>query len=146
MATAAARDVEARFATLVYGVISADGAFSYTNAGHNPPVVLTPKGALRLTSGGPILGAFQRAKFDEDRVALAAGDTVVLFTDGVTEARSAGDEEFGDERLLKALAAGASAAPAMLLTRTFAAVRDFCGGAEQSDDVTVAVARFLHDR
>jgi predicted ester cyclase len=139
----AARGIEPRFATLVYGVIAADGTFCYTNAGHNPPVVLTKNGPQRLTRGGPILGAFPRATFDEDRVALNAGDTVVLFTDGVTEARSAGDEEFGEERLVRALAADASAAPAALLTRAFAAVRDFSGGAEQSDDVTVAVARIL---
>ena len=142
----AARGIEPRFATLVYGVIGADGVFCYTNAGHNPPVVLTQKGVLRLTRGGPILGAFPGAAFEEDRVALGAGDTVVLFTDGVTEARSGDDEEFGEERLVRALAADASAAPAALLARTFAAVREFSGGAEQSDDVTVAVARFLTTR
>src|SRR5206468_4300269 len=53
----AAREIEARFATFVYGILSPDGRFAYTNAGHNAPAVLTRGGIRRLTKGGPILGA-----------------------------------------------------------------------------------------
>jgi len=138
-----ARRLEARFATFVYGVLSPDGRFAYTNAGHNAPVLLGRRGIRRLTSGGPILGAFPRCTFEEETIALSSGDTVVLFSDGVTEARSAADQEFGEERLLASLEAHAAATPMALLNRTFDAVRAFCGDAEQSDDVTVAVARYL---
>ena len=139
----AAREIEARFATFVYGILSPDGRFAYTNAGHNAPAVLTRGGIRRLTKGGPILGAFPDAPFEEETVPLTAGDSVVMFTDGVTEARNADDEEFGEPRLMAALESAATSAPAVLLNRTFAAVREFCGGAEQNDDVTVAVTRLL---
>ena len=139
----ASRHLEARFATFVYGVLSPDGRFVYTNAGHNAPVLLAPGGIRRLTKGGSILGAFPEATFEEETVTLSAGDSVVMFTDGVTEARNAADEEFGEPRLMAALESEAAAAPAVLLKRTFAAVREFCGDAEQGDDVTVAVIRFL---
>ena len=127
----------------MYGVLSPDGRFVYTNAGHNAPALLVPGGIRRLTKGGSILGAFPDATFEEETVTLSPGDSVVMFTDGVTEARNAGDEEFGEPRLMAALESEAVSAPAVLLKRTFAAVRDFCGAAEQGDDVTVVVIRLL---
>ena len=60
----AARRLESRFATLVYGVLSSDGRLTYSNAGHNPPILLAPRDTRRLSVGGPILGAFP-AFFDE---------------------------------------------------------------------------------
>src|SRR6266566_4283341 len=98
----AARHLEARFATFVYGVLSPDGRFVYTNAGHNAPALLAPGGIRRLTKGGSILGAFPNATFDEEPVTLSAGDSVVMFTDGVTEARNASDAAFGEPRLMAA--------------------------------------------
>ena len=139
----AARHLEARFVTFVYGILAPDGRFTYTNAGHNAPVLLSRSGVRRLTKGGSILGAFPRATFEEESVTLGGGDSVVMFTDGVTEARSRDDEEFGEERLMASLQTAASATPMALLNRTFAAVGEFCGDAEQHDDVTVAVARYL---
>ena len=137
----ARRSLGARFATLVYGVLSPDGRFVYTNAGHNAPAVLTRDGLVRLTAGGAMVGMFEDAAFDEGEVRLERGDTIVCFTDGVTEARNRADEEFGEARLLDCIA-DRGAAPRALLDRVFGAVREFCGGAEQADDVTVAVTRF----
>lgn len=138
-----ARQLEARFATLVYAVLSPDGSCAYTNAGHNAPALFARDGIRRLTKGGPILGVFPRAQFEEETVELSAGDTVVMFTDGVSEARNAEGEEFGEDRLIASLRSAASAAPSAVLNHIFAAVRDFSVDAEQADDVTVAVARVL---
>lgn len=137
----AERRLESRFATLVYGVLSPDGRLAYSNAGHNPPAVLTQHGVARLTAGGPILGAFGDASFEQETVSLADGDTLVMFTDGVTEARNAAGEEFGEERLIACVEEEAGAPPSMLLQRIFSAVREFGHGVEQSDDVTAAVTR-----
>jgi uncharacterized protein (TIGR02246 family) len=139
----AARAVESRFATVVYGVLEPDGAFVYSNAGHNAPALMTASGIVRLTAGGSILGIFPQAEFPEATVRLGAGDTLVMFTDGVTEARNAMDEEFGEERLLASASAHAALAPRPLLDRLFADVRRYSEGVDPTDDVTMIVARFV---
>jgi len=138
----AARRLESRFATLVYSVLSSDGRLVCSNAGHNPPALVTGDGIRRLETGGPILGAFGDAAFEEETLHLRDRDTLVMFTDGVTEARNASDEEFGENRLMTCLSASAVSTPVVLLNRIFAAVREFCQRADQSDDITVTVTRF----
>ncbi|HEY7288068.1 MAG TPA: SpoIIE family protein phosphatase [Vicinamibacterales bacterium] len=154
-----ARDFGARFSTLVYAVLSRDGRLVYSNAGHNPPVILDgvqplrrtskseggrfqPSDFRRLTTGGPILGTFSRASFDEDVIELARGDSIVMFTDGVIEARNADDDELGEGRLLNVLVAHEAASPATLLGGIFDAVRAFGGREDQRDDITVTVTRY----
>jgi predicted ester cyclase len=137
-----ARRLESRFATLVYGVLSSDGRLVYSNAGHNPPALVARDGIRRLTTGGPILGAFGDAVFEEETLSLDDRATLVMFTDGVTEARNPSDEEFGEHRLMTCLSAGASSPPGILLHRIFDAVREFGKQADQSDDITVTVTRF----
>lgn len=122
----AAHRLDSRFATLVYAVLSPEGRLVYSNAGHNPPVLVTRDGIRRLTTGGLILGAFPNAAFAEETLQLNERDTLVMFTDGVTEARNRADEEFGDERLVSCLSASAMSPPAFLLSRVFGAVREFC--------------------
>jgi sigma-B regulation protein RsbU (phosphoserine phosphatase) len=137
----AARQLDARFVTLVYAVLSPDGRLTYSNAGHNAPAVVTRGGIRRLSAGGPILGAFPYLTFDEERLQLAANDTIVMFTDGVTEARNPAGEEFGEERLLASLSRAPDSTPGRVLRLVFEAVKEFCGQAEQSDDITVTVTR-----
>jgi ketosteroid isomerase-like protein len=140
----AARGLGSRFVTLVYGILSADGQLVYSNAGHNPPVLLTRDGARRLTTGGTIVGVFAEATFEEETVRLSDRDTLVMFTDGVTEARSAHDEEFGEARLMECLNTNAASPPTVLRDRIFAAVHAFSHEIAQSDDVTVTVTRLAH--
>jgi serine phosphatase RsbU (regulator of sigma subunit) len=71
------------------------------------------------------------------------GETLVMFTDGVTEARSATDEEFGEEWLMACLIAAPESSPRVLPNRIFAAIPEFCQQADQSDDMTVTVTRFV---
>jgi steroid delta-isomerase-like uncharacterized protein len=138
----AARGLGSRFATLVFGVVSPDGRFVYSNAGHNPPALLTGSRIQRLETGGPILGAFADAVFEEEVVQLRDRDTLVMFTDGVTEARSVNDEEFGEQRLMRCLNAGVDAQPVALMDRILNAVREFSQNVDQSDDVTVTVTKY----
>jgi len=136
------RGIQGRFITAFYAVLSPDGALTYANAGHNPPVLVSSSGPRRLDTSGLILGVFEHATFDEARVQLAAGDVIVAFSDGVTEALNAAGEEFTDERLLAAIDAAGGTAPDLLLDAVVGAVRGFCGDATQSDDVTVVVVRY----
>lgn len=138
-----------RFATLFYGVLARDGQLTYTNAGHNPPLVIsrgnqTDEPAIRrLDCGGTIIGAFPDARYEQATVQLVAGDLVVVFSDGVTEAFNAEWEEFGDARLVESVRANRDLPPVSLLARVMASIKAFVKDAAQSDDVTVLVLRYM---
>ena len=102
------RAVEARFATAFLGVLGPDGRLVYCNAGHNPPFVFGSGVPRRLTAGGLVLGLFAHASYEQEVVQLEAGDTVVLFSDGVSEALSVSGDEFGDDRIVETVGFGSS--------------------------------------
>lgn len=99
--------VAGRFVTFFYGVLDAGArTLAYCNAGHNAPILHRHDGSvLRLEDGGPVLAEFNEQTYAEGAIPVASGDRLLLFTDGVSEARSAEGDEFGEERLLKVLAA-----------------------------------------
>jgi phosphoserine phosphatase RsbU/P len=139
------RGIESRFVTLMYGTLEPDGQLTYCNAGHNPPLVFGTAGVRRLEVGGPIVGLFEGATYQEETIALAPGDILIVFSDGVSEALSAGGEEYGEERIVSVASKRLDAAPADLLQALFADVRAFSKGAAQSDDITAMVLRYGHD-
>lgn len=136
------RSLGEQFASLFYGILTPKGQFDYCNGGHNPPLALTANGISRLTCGGPVLGLFNDAVFNDGSLQLHSGDSVILFSDGVTEARNPRDEEFGEDRLLACVKPLHDRAPAEIAGAIGTAVREFCEGAPQTDDVTIAVIRF----
>jgi len=136
------RSLGSQFASLVYGILSRDGRFRYANAGHNPPLALTGSGVSRLNSGGPVLGIFGDAVFEEGSLQLHSGDSIIMFSDGVTEARNPRDEEFGEERLINCVELLHGHAPEEIARAIGGAVSEFSEGAAPSDDVTIAVTRF----
>ena len=136
------RAIESRFATALYAVIGSKGELTYCNAGHNPPMVFGKNGVQRLEKGGLILGLFEHATFEEGTATLEAGDLLVAFSDGVTEALSTEGEEYGEQRLLDCVAANREKSVPELLDSIFASVREFTAGAVQSDDVTALVLRY----
>ncbi len=140
------RGIESRFVTLMYGALRPDGRLTYCNAGHNPPLVISgSEGALtvkRLESGGPIVGLFENATYDEDTVTLAKGDWLIVFSDGVSEAMSLTAEEYEEERIVKLVEKNLAAEPRRMLEALFADVRQFTRGAPQSDDITAMVLRY----
>jgi predicted ester cyclase len=138
------RRIEPRFATVFYGVLSRDGGLGYTSAGHPPPLVVRRGGGIeRLSTGGPMLGVFPAAEFPDYTCRLESGDSVVAFSDGVTEATRLDGAEFGEERLIAAAQANRALAPTALVDALFDAVRDFAGDVPPKDDITVAVVRML---
>jgi sigma-B regulation protein RsbU (phosphoserine phosphatase) len=118
---------------------------TYTNAGHNHPVVYRRDGArLELDRGGTVVGILESAAYEEGVLELAAGDRVVLYTDGISEAENAAGEQFGEERIHAAVAAAPAGAPAHeIVERLLAAVREFLAGVEPGDDMTLLVLRVL---
>ncbi len=136
------RAIEARFLTSFYGMLTADGALMYCNAGHNAPMIVSASGVHRLETGGVVLGLFEHAAYDEEIVHLKPGDLIVSFSDGVSEAMNEEGEEFTDERLIECVNANLGKTPAEVLDALFADVKTFCAGADQSDDVTAVLVRY----
>jgi sigma-B regulation protein RsbU (phosphoserine phosphatase) len=137
------RGIESRFVTLMYGSLMADGKLLYCNAGHNPPLVIGSNGAFRrLECGGPIVGLFESASYEEETVTLTPGDWLIVFSDGVSEALSASGEEYGESRIVSIVQRNQSLEPQKLLESIFADVRAFARGAAQNDDITAMVLRY----
>jgi len=136
------RAVEARFATAFFGVLDPEGRLTYCNAGHNPPFVFSTKGVRRLETGGTVLGLFGDARYDQEVVELEPGDTVVVFSDGISEALDVAGEEFGDDRIRAAVEPTQSQSPRCVLETLLAAVTQFVGAGAQNDDITAMVLRY----
>jgi serine phosphatase RsbU (regulator of sigma subunit)/pSer/pThr/pTyr-binding forkhead associated (FHA) protein len=140
------RGLESRFVTLMYGALHQDGQLTYCNAGHNPPLVVGGSGAgstvRRLERGGPIVGLFEGAQYEEETVRLNPGDWLIIFSDGVSEALSAGGEEYGEARIIAFVEAHASLEPPKMLDGLFGDVRDFAKGVAQFDDITAMILRY----
>ncbi len=131
-----------RFATLVYAEITADsGSVRLLNAGHMPPFVIRGSTVEELPAGSVALGIVTPAAFTEQRVEIAAGDALVAYSDGITEAMNASGEFFGDERLRSLLREAAGRPPAEVGTRVLAAVGSFVGAARPHDDISLVVLR-----
>jgi serine phosphatase RsbU (regulator of sigma subunit) len=137
------RGLESRFVTLMFGVVTPGGEMTYCNAGHNPPMVLGASGVRRLEVGGPVVGLLEFAPYDQETVQLVPGDTIIIFSDGVSEALNSAGEEFGDDRLQAVVQPVRQQPAAEIVDRVVAAVREFTRGAPQSDDITAMAVRFL---
>ena len=133
------RAIPGRFATVVFANLAEDGRLTYSNAGHNPPLLLGQRGAQWLRTGGTFVGVFGHAQFEEETLQLQPGDRLVVYSDGITEARNTDDAEFGEERLLSCVEANRRQAPADLVQSVLATVQQFSSGTPQGDDLTVLV-------
>jgi sigma-B regulation protein RsbU (phosphoserine phosphatase) len=129
-----------RFITFFYGQLEGPTRrLVYVNAGHNAPFVVRSDGSHeRLRDGGTVLGVFASRNYEMGSAQLSAGDRVILFTDGVTEACSPADEEFGEARLLRLLKEHRTLSADELQAKILAAVAEFSGGRWQ-DDATLLV-------
>jgi sigma-B regulation protein RsbU (phosphoserine phosphatase) len=132
------------FVTAVTGSLAPEsGELLLAIAGHDPPVVVDAAGTARqlAVEGGPVLGLLPVDDFPLQRLALGPGETLVAFTDGVTEAQDPGGAFFGVQRVLPALTGGDIATAAAARDALMEAVRVFVAGGEASDDVTVLALR-----
>ncbi len=126
-----------------------EGTLSYANAGLDPPCYFSPASdfTIPLESGGLLLGIDDHAFYTTEQVYMRPGDTLCLFTDGVTEARNPTDEEFGTERLwaeVKACTQRDLSADG-IAGEIFDSVNKFMGSAVRHDDLTILVLRFQPD-
>ena len=127
------------FVTVWAAVLDYDsGDLTFVNAGHNPPA-LRHEGSWKLLDqrGGIILGSFDIAKYRSHTITLTPGDQLVLYTDGVTEAFSATDELYGEERLMAFLESHAREHPHAIVDSLRSDVSRWASGTEQSDDITI---------
>jgi serine phosphatase RsbU (regulator of sigma subunit) len=134
-----------RFITFFFSVFNAvTGDLAYANAGHNPPIIVRANGeAEMLTGGGPVLGILSTASYSELYANLDHGDTLVLYSDGVTEANNAAYDEFDEERFIEVLQAHRTLPAAQIVQAVIKAVTEFAAGAPQADDITLLVAKRL---
>jgi phosphoserine phosphatase RsbU/P len=131
-----------RYATFFYGVYnSITREFMYVNGGHNPPMIFRGSDVLRLEEGGPVVGLFGPAQYSQGVVFLDPRDTMVLFTDGVSEAMNNEEEEFDEERLVAAVRSGAGMNPSDLIDHVMVECDAFAAGAPQHDDMTLVVVK-----
>ena len=136
------RAIDARYATLLYGQLQPGGRLKFCNAGHNPPLIYGKDGLRRLESGGMPVGMFEAAPYSGDETELKPGDTLVVYSDGVTEAHNVAGEEFGEARLVTVLERYTRGSAAIVLEQIINAVKEFARGAEQYDDVTALVVKY----
>jgi sigma-B regulation protein RsbU (phosphoserine phosphatase) len=133
-----------RYATFFYGQFDpASRRLVYTNGGHNPPMLLRGKQVILLETGGPVVGLFPKSEYQQDEIQLLPGDLLVLYTDGISEAENAAEEEWGEGALTEAARACAGLPAAEIVSRIMLAADAFAAGAPQHDDMTLVVARVV---
>ncbi len=132
------------FLSTLYAILNVEtGMLQYASAGHDPPLCLrhTTQEIEVLPAEGFLLGAFSGVSFAEQEAALAAGDVLLLYTDGVTEARDENGRFFGEARLRAAILASVDSSAQEIVSGVVTAVQNFTGTATQSDDLTLLVAK-----
>ncbi len=128
-----------KFITLFYGEYDTHTrTFRYINAGHNPPYwIKNDKSIHTLDVGGLLLGMMPNIEYESETLELSVGDSVVLFTDGVTEAMNPEEEEYGEDRLLQFLRESKEYETQPFIESIVESIKKFARGAPQSDDVTI---------
>jgi sigma-B regulation protein RsbU (phosphoserine phosphatase) len=139
---------ENRYATFFYGQYDpATHKFDYVNAGHNPPMLFHRRDGRwtvsRLDIGGTVVGLLESFPYQQGRVALAPGDLLVAYTDGISEAMNSADEEWGEEQMMETVKGCDGLGAHDILERVFSAADQFVAGAKQNDDMTLVVMRVV---
>jgi sigma-B regulation protein RsbU (phosphoserine phosphatase) len=133
-----------KFITLFFGLLDpSTGHMLYANAGHNYPLLIRADGAVeQLRGNGMVLGILTTSQYQAYQVDLQPGDVLILFSDGVTEARDPGGvEEFGDERLAHFLLSHKDRPAAEMIDSLVAKVRDWSGQSAFADDFTILLVK-----
>jgi sigma-B regulation protein RsbU (phosphoserine phosphatase) len=132
---------ENRYATFFYGELDPKTRrLDYVNAGHNAPMILRAGGAIdRLRATGPVVGLIEGGRFVQESVSLFPGDVLLVYSDGISEAMNAADEEWGEDQLAAAATAAVPCRAQELIDKLFVAADGFAAGAVQHDDMTVVV-------
>ncbi len=132
-----------RFITLFFCVLdSQTGELVWCNAGHNPPVLMRANGKHELLrGGGPVIGIIPEMEYSEYRIQLEPGDTLVIYSDGVTEAANSQNDEFETDRLAETIRLSRHMTASQIVESIRMAVAAHVDGAPQSDDITIIAAK-----
>lgn len=133
------------FVTAVYGVLdSQNGIFTFSNAGHNPPIIRRASGAVEyLKEGGMALGVFPDSRYRERPISLSAGDILFFYTDGVSEVFNEKGEEFGVDGILDALSDSRTMSSRQTIDHIIKKIRKFSSPERETDDLTMIVVKSL---
>lgn len=136
------------FVTVFYAIWDpADHTLTYANGGHNPPLLISPQAEVRLLrEHGLVLGVLENVNYQSHQVTLKAGDVVVFYTDGVTEALNEDNDEFGMERLRLVVTQAYQESATDIVAAIMQAVGQHAGDTPQFDDSTLVVMKYLGDR
>jgi sigma-B regulation protein RsbU (phosphoserine phosphatase) len=139
---------ENRYATFFYAQYeSVSRRLTYVNAGHNAPVILRKTEGdwqvLRLEDGGPVVGLLRNFPYIQSTITLEPGDTLVAFTDGISEAMNPEEEEWGEDRLIEAAKTCHGLRAADTISRLISAADLFANGAKQHDDMTLLIVQVV---
>ncbi|WP_263384653.1 SpoIIE family protein phosphatase [Granulicella arctica] len=135
-----------RYATFFFATFNPQTReLRYVNAGHNPPIVARAQsGKLdRLEACGPVVGLLPLVDYEAQSLILEAGDLLIAYTDGISEAMTADDEEWGETRMLEAAPGHTSASASEIIEHIFKAADQFTAGAEQHDDMTLLIMKLM---
>jgi len=131
-----------RYATFFFASYDpATRSLECVNAGHNPPVVLRGEETIRLEADGPVVGLLPSAPYSEQSLTLQPGDLLILYTDGISEAMTMDDEEWGEERMIAAARRSMHKPADEVLDDLFVAADLFTAGAPQHDDMTLLILK-----
>ena len=137
------------FVTLFVGALDLKtGHLRFCNAGHNPPVLINPKGectCLDVLSNIPV-GVMEGFAYQEQSLTLADSSTLVLYTDGVTEAENIHQKLYGEEQFLKILARHSKDQPRKMVDTVISNIKNFVGDNEPSDDITLLIIKYEKQR
>jgi sigma-B regulation protein RsbU (phosphoserine phosphatase) len=131
-----------RYATFFYGEYDPSARLmNYVNAGHNAPIILRGETVLRLEACGPVIGLLRDVKYTSAEFQFEPGDVFVTFTDGISEAMTMADEEWGEERLIEATQRCCGRSAREMTSSLMGAADAFAAGAPQHDDMTLIVMK-----
>ncbi|MBV6430941.1 MAG: hypothetical protein IANPNBLG_01063 [Bryobacteraceae bacterium] len=131
-----------KYATFFLGVFNESSLdFTYTNAGHLPPILMRGGEPRTLEVNGTVVGAFPFSSYEESRIRLEPGDLLLFYTDGISEAENAYGEQFGEERIFELLRRDKNRSPEEVLAAILHEVGEWTGSPELQDDMTLLLAR-----
>jgi sigma-B regulation protein RsbU (phosphoserine phosphatase) len=136
---------EGVYVTVFYGILhTGTGEVDYAIGGHNPPYVVRSSGEVAELAepAGPLVGLLRDLAYETGRITLQPGDSIFLYTDGVTEAEDPEQKFFGERRLRELLHVTGSAGPEATVQAVLAEVERFAAGAPRSDDITTLALRY----
>ncbi|MBK7105129.1 MAG: SpoIIE family protein phosphatase [Ignavibacteriae bacterium] len=135
------------FVTVFYGILDTrNGSFEYTNGGHNLPFLISNDGEVKQLEniGGLLLGAIKNVEYQSNIISIKPGESLILYTDGITETFNENNEEFEEEQLIQTLKNKNELNAKEIVNSIISEVQNFSNGNEQSDDITCLVLKYLY--